>query len=251
MSRSRSSRILGLLVLAGALVACGRPGLPGGGGGGHDAPPVEVQILGLNDFHGNLAPPAGSSGRIEGIDAGGAEYLATHVADLEATNPDNTVVVSAGDLVGASPLLSALFHDEPTVEAMNEIGLDVNAVGNHEFDEGTDELLRLQEGGCHPVDGCLDGDDFAGADFEFLAANVVSEDDGRPALPRLHGQALRGEHQGRLHRHDARGHAHDRHARGRGRVRLPRRGRHRQRGRASTSRAGGSTTSSCCCTRAA
>ena len=142
-----------------------------------------MQVLGLNDFHGNLAPPAGSSGRIEGIDAGGAEYLATHVADLEATNPDNTVVVSAGDLVGASPLLSALFHDEPTVEAMNEIGLDINAVGNHEFDEGTDELLRMQEGGCHPVDGCLDGDDFAGADFEFLAANVVSEDTGDPLFP--------------------------------------------------------------------
>ena len=184
MSRSRPSRILGLLVIAGALVACGRPGWPGtGGGGGHGAPPVQVQVLGINDFHGNLAPPAGSSGRIEGIDAGGAEYLATHVADLEATNPDNTVVVSAGDLVGASPLLSALFHDEPTVEAMNDIGLDVNAVGNHEFDEGTDELLRLQQGGCHPTDGCLDGDDFAGADFEFLAANVVSEQTGEPLFP--------------------------------------------------------------------
>jgi len=181
-SRS-TARILGLVVLAGALVACGRPGLPGGGGGGHNRPPVEVQILGLNDFHGNLAPPAGSSGRIEGIDAGGAEYLATHVAQLEATNPDNTVVVSAGDLVGASPLLSALFHDEPTVEAMNEIGLDINAVGNHEFDEGTDELLRLQEGGCHPTDGCLDGDGFAGADFEFLAANVVSQETGDPLFP--------------------------------------------------------------------
>ena len=74
-------------------------------------------------------------------------------------------MVSAGDLIGASPLLSALFHDEPTIEAMNQIGLDLNAVGNHEFDEGTDELLRMQKGGCHPVDGCLDGDDFAGADF--------------------------------------------------------------------------------------
>jgi 5'-nucleotidase len=174
---------VGLLVIAGALVACGRPPWPGGGGGGHDRPPVEVQILGLNDFHGNLEPPAGSGGRIEGIDAGGAAYLATHVANLEATNPENTVVVSAGDLIGASPLLSALFHDEPTIEAMNEIGLDVNAVGNHEFDEGTDELLRMQEGGCHPVDGCLDGDDFAGADFEFLAANVVSQDTGDTLFP--------------------------------------------------------------------
>ncbi|HKY65056.1 MAG TPA: hypothetical protein VJM49_01735, partial [Acidimicrobiales bacterium] len=90
--RSSTARILGLVVVAGALVACARPGWPvggGGGGGGHNPPPVEVQILGLNDFHGNLAPPAGSSGRIEGIDAGGAEYLATHVAQLEATNPDN------------------------------------------------------------------------------------------------------------------------------------------------------------------
>ncbi|HET8617888.1 MAG TPA: bifunctional metallophosphatase/5'-nucleotidase, partial [Acidimicrobiales bacterium] len=145
--------------------------------------PIEVQILGLNDFHGNLDPPAGSAGRIEGINAGGAAFLASHVAALEATNPDNTTVVSAGDLIGASPLLSALFHDEPTIEAMNDIGLDINAVGNHEFDEGTRELLRMQRGGCHPVDGCLDGDDFAGADFKFLAANVVSESRGRPLFP--------------------------------------------------------------------
>jgi 5'-nucleotidase len=81
-------------------------------------------------------------------------------------------VVSAGDLIGASPLLSALFHDEPTIEAMNLLGLDFNAVGNHEFDEGAAELLRMQNGGCHPTDGCLDGDGFAGTDFQFLDANV-------------------------------------------------------------------------------
>jgi 5'-nucleotidase len=156
---------------------------PGVSAGAAPTAPVEVQILGLNDFHGNLDPPSGSAGRIEGIDAGGAAFLASHVAALEATNPYNTTVVSAGDLIGASPLLSALFHDEPTIEAMNDIGLDINAVGNHEFDEGTDELLRMQRGGCHPVDGCLDGDDFAGADFKFLAANVVSESRGRPLFP--------------------------------------------------------------------
>ncbi len=133
---------------------------------------VDVQILGVNDFHGNLEPPTGSSGRVGAINAGGAAYLATHIKALEATNP-NTVVVSAGDLIGASPLLSALFHDEPTIEAFNQIGLDFNAVGNHEFDEGATELARMQNGGCHPVDGCLDGDGFAGADFQFLAANVV------------------------------------------------------------------------------
>lgn len=142
---------------------------------------VDVQVLALNDFHGNLLPPAGSSGRVNtsppgqpivNVDAGGATFLATHVATLEAANP-NTTVVSAGDLIGASPILSALFHDEPTIEAMNDIGLDINAVGNHEFDEGATELLRMQNGGCHPVDGCQDGTPYGGADFQFLAANVV------------------------------------------------------------------------------
>ena len=143
---------------------------------------VNVQILALNDFHGNLLPPTGSSGRVGTIDAGGVEYLATHINDLRALNP-NTVVVSAGDLIGASPLLSALFHDETTIEAFNLIGLDFNAVGNHEFDEGWTELVRMQEGGCHPVDGCLDGDDFAGANFQFLAANVVRQDNGKTIFP--------------------------------------------------------------------
>ena len=136
---------------------------------------VDVQLLALNDFHGNIEPPAGSSGRVGTVTAGGAEFLATHVAALEAENPRRTFVVSAGDLIGASPLLSALFHDEPTIEAMNQIGLDFNAVGNHEFDEGATELLRMQEGGCHPVDGCQDGTGFSGARFDFLAANVVDE----------------------------------------------------------------------------
>src|SRR3990172_1898579 len=127
---------------------------------------VNVQILAVNDFHGNLIPPTSSSGCVPAVSqcpvpnvpAGGVEYLATHISNLRALNP-NTVVVSAGDMVGASPLISALFHDEPTIEAFNLIGLDFNAVGNHEFDEGWLELKRLQEGGCHPVDGCQDGDD--------------------------------------------------------------------------------------------
>jgi 5'-nucleotidase len=157
-------------------------------GGATTSRAVDVQILGLNDFHGNIEPPAGSSGRIgtapaPTVNAGGAAFLSTHIANLEATNPDNTIVVSAGDLIGASPLLSALFHDEPTIEAMNEIGLDLNAVGNHEFDEGTTELLRMQSGGCHPVDGCQDGTPFDGADFDFLAANVVRQSTGDTLFP--------------------------------------------------------------------
>jgi 5'-nucleotidase len=148
---------------------------------------VNVQILATNDFHGNLQPPAGSSGRISlpgggTVDAGGAEYLDTHIAALEKT-AEHTIVAAAGDIIGASPLLSALFHDEPTIESMNLMGLDVAAVGNHEFDEGTVELLRMQDGGCHPTDGCQDGDGFAGADFQYLSANVVSETTGETLLP--------------------------------------------------------------------
>ena len=141
---------------------------------------TEIQILGLNDFHGNLEPPTGSSGRLgpSGTpEFGGVEYLATHVRSLRATNP-NTLFVSAGDLIGATPLISALFHDEPTIEAFNLMDLDYNGVGNHEFDEGVDELLRMQYGGCHPVDGCFGGDGFAGAEFDFLAANVAYKDSG-------------------------------------------------------------------------
>ncbi len=144
---------------------------------------TEVQILGLNDFHGHVQALNGSSSyRIGATPAGGAEYLATHVDALRATNP-NTLFVSAGDLIGATPLMSAVFHDEPTIEAANLMDLDFNAVGNHEFDEGVDELLRMQEGGCHPVDGCQDGDPFGGADFQFLAAHVKYQSNGETIFP--------------------------------------------------------------------
>ncbi len=152
----------------------------------NNRPPVPIQILAVNDFHGNLVPPSGSSGRINTatgpVDAGGVEYLSTHIANLRATNP-RTVVVSAGDMIGASPLLSALFHDEPSIEAFNQMGLDFNAVGNHEFDEGITELQRMQNGGCHPVDGCQGDTRFRGARFQYLAANVINESTNRPLFP--------------------------------------------------------------------
>jgi 5'-nucleotidase len=145
----------------------------------HKPRAVDVQLLSINDFHGNLAPP-GTLTLPGGVrtPAGGAEYLATHIKALRAQNR-NTLVVSAGDNIGASPLVSGLFHDEPTIEAFNAMGVDISSVGNHEFDEGSSELLRMQDGGCHPVDGCQDGDGFAGADFDYLAANVVDDDSGR------------------------------------------------------------------------
>ena len=130
---------------------------------------IDVQILAVNDFHGALET-SGSTG--------GAEYLATYVKNREATNP-NTIFVSGGDLIGASPLLSGLFHDEPTIEAFNLMGLDFATVGNHEFDEGVAELKRMQEGGCHPVDGCQDGDPFNGAEFKYLASNVIQTKNGQ------------------------------------------------------------------------
>jgi 5'-nucleotidase len=133
---------------------------------------VDVHILAFNDFHGSIEPPAGLNGKIGRTDAGGVQYLAAHLARLRSANP-NTLIVSAGDNIGATPLLSSMFHDEPTIEALNLAGLQLSAVGNHELDKGWGELLRMQRGGCHPVDGCQGGPAFAGARFGYLAANIV------------------------------------------------------------------------------
>ncbi|QXE36098.1 bifunctional metallophosphatase/5'-nucleotidase [Streptomyces sp. GMY02] len=159
--------------------------------GHHKDDLVEVQLLSFNDFHGNLEPPAGSSGNVnekqadgttKAIPAGGAEYLATSLRKAREGHKFS-VTAAGGDMVGASPLLSGLFHDEPTIEALNKMELDVTAVGNHEFDEGAEELGRLQKGGCHPTDGCYEkGKKFKGADFPYLAANVTSEKTGKPVL---------------------------------------------------------------------
>ncbi|MFF4860056.1 bifunctional metallophosphatase/5'-nucleotidase [Streptomyces rubiginosohelvolus] len=163
----------------------------GGPGHGHKPRTVDVQLLSFNDLHGNLEPPAGSAGNVsetqpdgtvKAIPAGGVEYLATSLRTARKGNP-YSVTAAGGDMVGASPLLSGLFHDEPTIEALNGLDLDVTAVGNHEFDEGATELARLQNGGCHPVEGCYEkGKKFNGADFPYLAANVTKEKTGKPLL---------------------------------------------------------------------
>lgn len=140
-----------------------------------------IKLIGFNDFHGTLRSP----GSLFGTPVGGVDYFAGYVDAIRAKNPGSTVIISAGDLIGASPLVSALFHDEGTIEAMNRLGsnygLDFDAVGNHEFDEGKGELHRMQDGGCHPtdVDHTCKGDvvgtpnPFEGAKFKFLAANVI------------------------------------------------------------------------------
>jgi 5'-nucleotidase len=163
----------------------GKQGRHGKRGHQHPRGDVKLQLLGINDFHGNLEPPTGSGGLIAEkpdlppVAAGGAAFLASHIRKLQA-GKRNSMVVSAGDLIGASPLLSGLFHDEPTIEAMNQIGLDLSSVGNHEFDEGATELARMQRGGCHPTDGCDGSQPFTGADFRFLSANVVDKRTGKP-----------------------------------------------------------------------
>ncbi|MEW2491583.1 bifunctional metallophosphatase/5'-nucleotidase [Streptomyces sp. NPDC048411] len=162
-------------------------------GQGHHEPAntVDVQLLSFNDLHGNLEPPAGSAGTVtekqadgttKAIPAGGVEYLASSLRAARQGHP-YSITAAGGDMVGASPLLSGLFHDEPTIEALNKIDLDVTTVGNHEFDEGATELARLQNGGCHPVEGCYEKDKkFGGADFPYLAANVTDEKTGKPIL---------------------------------------------------------------------
>ncbi|MBQ0830800.1 bifunctional metallophosphatase/5'-nucleotidase [Streptomyces tagetis] len=196
--RRRTTRLLALTagaVTVGALAAAALPGTARAGesgrGGGHGpARYQDVQLLSFNDLHGNLEPPAGSSGRVtedlpdgttRTLDAGGVEYLATHLRTARKGHA-YSVTAAGGDLVGASPLLSGLFHDEPTIEALNGLGLDVTSVGNHEFDEGARELARLQKGGCHPTDGCYTDKRFKGADFPYLAANVLDERTGKPLL---------------------------------------------------------------------
>lgn len=161
--------------------------------------PVAVKILAINDFHGNLKPSAGGikikdpqdPSKLITVAAGGAEHLHTAVQQLKSANP-NHVFVAAGDLIGASPLLSALFYDEPTVEALSLMGLEISAVGNHEFDGGITELLRKQNGGCHPKYGCKGPTPFKGASYQYLAASTWDTKTGKTVLPAYQIKSFQG-----------------------------------------------------------
>jgi 5'-nucleotidase len=151
--------------------------------------PIDLRILAINDFHGYLRPSPGIRISDPGdkekkvlVPAGGSERMATLVKQLREGHQNN-IFVAAGDLIGASPFLSAMFHDEPTIESMSMMGLAISAVGNHEFDEGKDELLRMQNGGCHPVDKCQGPHPFTGAKFHYLAASTIVKDTGKTLFP--------------------------------------------------------------------
>lgn len=145
---------------------------------------VSVSILAFNDLHGHLEPPHLSvreriEGNLKEVPAGGAAYLSAAIKHFKEKNPLHAVV-SAGDMIGASPLNSALFLDEPTIEAVNAMGIDFNAVGNHEFDKGKEELMRMRRGGCEKftrLEPCQINPQFPGANFEFLAANIKQHND--------------------------------------------------------------------------
>jgi 5'-nucleotidase len=190
-ARGRTRLPACLLLLALALAGCTSAPVPAANAPAADGS-TQVHLLAINDFHGNLQPPTPL--REPNADAapravGGVDVLAAYVRAYRERHP-GAIVVSAGDLVGASPLVSALFRDEGTIEAMNRLGLDVNAVGNHEFDDGRDELLRLARGGCHPsgTETCRGADvgtpvPFEGARFPFLAANVRDAATGDTLFP--------------------------------------------------------------------
>src|ERR1700744_4284177 len=152
--------------------------------------PVELRILAINDLHGNLKPSSGGiriadpddKSKKTMVPAGGVETMATVINELRKGH-DNTIFVAAGDLTGASPLLAAMFHDEPTIESLSMMGLAIASVGNHEFDEGKDEIKRMQNGGCHPVDKCQGPHPFLGAKFHYLAASTVETATGKTVFP--------------------------------------------------------------------
>ena len=193
---------VGAMVTAIGLIACSGPSA---------TPPVTVSLIGMNDFHGNLQTP-GSSVTVADpaspagtkVSAGGIAYMATLVKNIRDQNPSGTVVVAAGDMIGASPLTSALFHDEPTIDALNQIGLEFSSVGNHEFDKGATELRRMQNGGCFPrttdgsrgvvgVDTCMTDGKFGGAKFKYLAANVVDTATKQTLFPSYAIKTVKGE----------------------------------------------------------
>ena len=209
MTPSRTRRITSVVSVA-AMAAAGFAFASGSSTAAPNGPTMDIQLLSFNDFHGNLEPPGGSSGRLvtghhledtsnppdgvfeavnDNTNVGGVEYLASKLAEARKGHP-YSLTVAAGDLIGASPLLSGAFHDEPSIEAMNALKLDVSSVGNHEFDEGYKELQRMANGGCiddgtglNNQDSCPGGKTFSGANFDYLAANVVRQGTDETILP--------------------------------------------------------------------
>ncbi|MGG3468785.1 5'-nucleotidase C-terminal domain-containing protein [Neobacillus pocheonensis] len=134
---------------------------------------IQLQLLGVNDFHGQL----NITRKFNGKDVGRVEYLAAYLKQKKAKNK-NTLLVHAGDMVGASAPVSSLLQDEPTIKVLNKLGFDVGTLGNHEFDQGVKEMMRLIHGGFHPTTGY-----FEGTQFPYICANVIDVKTGKSLLP--------------------------------------------------------------------
>lgn len=178
--------VIASVVAALAAVATAGVAIGHGSSGNHKghSKTVELRLLATNDLHGGVLPIDTARGVVvpdvgaAPVTVGGMEYLATHIRRLRA-QADNSFLLSGGDNWDNSPLLSTLFHHEPTAEAMNAVGYQLSVVGNHELDEGgAAEFFRMADGGCHPVDGCQDGTPYRGVDFPYIAANVRWKDTG-------------------------------------------------------------------------
>ncbi|MCM3570138.1 bifunctional UDP-sugar hydrolase/5'-nucleotidase [Neobacillus mesonae] len=134
---------------------------------------IQVQLLGVNDFHGQLNVTRQFNGR----DVGRADYLASYLKERKEKNK-NTLLVHVGDMVGASAPVSSLINDVPTIELLNKLGFDLGILGNHEFDQGKKEMMRLIQGGFHQKTGY-----FEGAQFPYICANVINLETSKPILP--------------------------------------------------------------------
>jgi 5'-nucleotidase len=181
------STLLALTCVA-AAGAAASPGVAAASAARHQPRTVAIQVLGVNDLHGNLEPPLETRSQGASHAAGGVAYLGAYLEQARARNPRGTLTLHSGDMVGGSPLISSWFHDEPAIDATNLMGFDAGTIGNHELDEGEGEMLRLLRGG-RRTDGrqAKDGQDtssarFRGAAYPYLSANVIDRSTGRPLL---------------------------------------------------------------------
>jgi 5'-nucleotidase len=158
---------------------------------------VEINLVALNDFHGQLEAHSKLvtvDGKETRITVGGIDNMAGAIALWRREDPQ-LMVVGAGDLIGASPVLSGMYADEPTVFALNQIGLRVSSTGNHEYDGGPDELLRKQQGGCVTSvtdKACVWQPTFGGAKYTYLAANVTNKKSGATVMPAYRIETIKG-----------------------------------------------------------
>lgn len=169
-------------------------------GGCASAPPapVAVNIVAINDLHGYLQANGyaykDANGTVQRVEAGGIDTLGGMLDQLRGQDPQ-LLFIGAGDLVGASPQLSAMWADEPTLLALRGMGLKFSAIGNHELDNGKAEFLRQMRGGCQssrPGKACQFQAAYPGSGFPYLAANLIDTDTGKPLLPAYQVETVHG-----------------------------------------------------------